>query len=68
MTRRMNYGVTIWTIESLLRMAPQCATGLPDGRYVPARSLGWTGIPYRLRAAWMVFRGRADVVVWEQQS
>ncbi len=42
---------------------------LPDGRWVPCRPEGWWGLSLRLRlrCAWLVFTGRADVLVWEQQ-
>ena len=39
-----------------------------DGkRWIPARPCGWQGIALRLRlkAAWRVFTGRADVLTWE---
>lgn len=39
--------------------------GLPDGRWVPARPLGGWG---RWRAAWLVFTGRADALVWPGQG
>jgi len=42
---------------------------LPDGRWVPARPYGWQGLllRHRLRCAWLVFTGRADVLQWEGQ-
>jgi len=62
----------ILTVENVLRAAREVQCQLPDGRYVPARSEGWGGGLYGLRislkAAWMVFTGRADALVWEQQS
>jgi hypothetical protein len=36
-----------------------------DGRYVFARPLGFYGIARRFRLAWLVFTGKADVLVWE---
>lgn len=46
-----------------------CDAGLPDGRWVPARPMGWQGlsIRQRFRCAWLVFTGRADVLQWEGQ-
>lgn len=43
--------------------------GLPDGRWVAARPMGWQGLCLRkrLRAAWMVFTGRWDALRWEGQ-
>ena len=45
------------------------ACGLPDGRYVPARSYGWNQLnPFgRFKAAWMVFTGKADAVTYPGQ-
>lgn len=45
----------------------QCAAGLPDGRYVPARPLPWYSIEQRWRAAWLVFTGKADALRWVGQ-
>lgn len=44
------------------------ACGLPDGRWVPARSLGYHSIRHRIRAAWLVFTGRADALTWPGQE
>ena len=40
-----------------------------NGKWVPARPMpwqGWQNIIYRLRAAWEVFRGRADAFTWPE--
>lgn len=42
--------------------------GLPDGRWVPARSLGFSSILYRIRATWLVWTGRADALIWPGQE
>jgi hypothetical protein len=61
---------TIYTPESLARTTANVACGLPDGRWVAARPMGWQGVCLRerLRCAWMVFTGRADVLQWEGQQ
>ena len=41
---------------------------LSDGRWVPCRPIGWTDIPHRLQAVWLVWTGRADVLLWEGQE
>lgn len=56
-------------VTEVVEDAKHCATGLPDGRYVPARSyacnqLCWYG---RFKAAWLVFTGRADAVTYPGQ-
>lgn len=60
---------TIYTPEQIIANAGTCSTGMPDGRWVEARSLGWQGLCLRkrLRCAWLVFTGRADVLKWEGQ-
>lgn len=57
----------IWMLEDLLRFAPTHGTQLSNGLWVPARPLGGCGWPWRLRAAWLVFTGRADAVTWPGQ-
>jgi len=57
----------IWTIQNLIESAQTCSAGLPDGRYVPARPMGFQSWRERWRAAWLVWTGRADAVTWEQQ-
>ncbi len=37
-----------------------------SGRYVPARPLPYYGRFQRLKAAWLVFIGRADALMWEE--
>ena len=37
---------------------------LVDGDYVPARPIGFDSFRNRIKAAWMVFLGKADAIVW----
>lgn len=37
---------------------------LPSGELVPARPIGFWSWRYRLRAAWLVWTGRGDVILW----
>lgn len=32
--------------------------------WVPARPMGYPNIASRIRAAWLVFTGRADALIW----
>lgn len=64
----MNRYPKIWKLRSLFNY---CATGecqsSNDGKtYVPARPLGFCSLGQRIRAAKMVFTGKADAVIWEQ--
>lgn len=54
-----------WTVETLCRhINSGQQSGLPDGRYVPARPIGFYSIPSRARLAWAVFTGKADALFW----
>jgi hypothetical protein len=57
----------ITTVKSVINTANTCSCGLPDGRYVPARPLGFMSFGFRCRAAWLVFTGKADALLWEGQ-
>lgn len=35
-----------------------------DGKWVPARPLGYPSLIHRIKAAWLVFSGKADAVTW----
>lgn len=41
----------------------------PNGSsvWVPARPIGFSGIRYRIKAAWLVLTGHADAVLWRGQ-
>lgn len=56
----------------IVKMTPQWATDINqcnpgahiDDAFVPARPLGYPALRERLRAAWLVFRGQANALVW----
>jgi hypothetical protein len=56
-------------VTSVVKDAAEVSCGLPDGRYVPARSLSFNQLnPFgRWKAAWLVFTGRADAVTYPGQ-
>jgi len=56
----------IVTVASVLR-SEENITQLPSGKWVPARPVGYASLGRRLRAAWLVFTGRADALTWEGQ-
>lgn len=39
---------------------------LINGRWVPARPLGFMSIWERFRCAWIVFTGKGDVLIWPE--
>jgi hypothetical protein len=56
-------------VTSVVRDAKEIQAGLPDGRWVPARSCASNQLRFfgRWRAAWLVFTGRADAVTYPGQ-
>lgn len=56
-------------VTEVVTEAAQCGAGLPDGRYVPARSYGRNQLRFfgRWRAVWLVFTGRADALTYPGQ-
>lgn len=58
---------TIRNVVDVVRDARENECGLPDGRVVPARSEGSQILNSRLRAAWLVFTGQADALVYPGQ-
>ena len=63
----MRRAPNIWTLGDLTRWASEgtVMAGLPDGRWVIARPAGLYSLRNRVRAAWLAFTGKADVVTWE---
>ena len=56
---------------AIIRMSPKWIdsllenqVGLAGGLYAPARPLPFEGGFRRWRAAWLVFTGRADALIW----
>jgi len=53
----------IYTIKHLMKWNVECEIG---GEWVPCRPVTYMALTLRerFRAAWMVFTGKADAVVW----
>ena len=49
-----------------LAMVGSNETQLPNGQWVPARAEPFYSATQRWRAAWLVFTGRADALVWPE--
>lgn len=52
---------------------PECmisgaSTHARNAYIAPARPEGFASITYRLRAAWLVFTGQADALIWPHQG
>lgn len=54
----------IWLLEHLVQSAGSCSKEV-NGRWVPARPYPAPWI-VRVKAAWLVYRGRADAVIWPE--
>jgi len=53
---------TLSSLEATLKM--NCSTSRDGNTWFPARPEGLSSIKSRLRLAWEVFTGRADVLRW----
>jgi hypothetical protein len=62
---QMRKAPTIYPLARLLKdtVNPTCQVEI-DGQWLPARPEGFFSLRSRLNAAWVVFTGRADAVVW----
>lgn len=57
-------GVSYITVDDI-RTWPNCTPSIDSNRqWIPARPVGLDGFFYRIKAAWFVFRGRGDVLIW----
>jgi len=54
-------------VMQVVANAKATAAGLPDGRWVPARTLPFYSLFGRWKAAWLVFTGKADALTWPGQ-
>lgn len=66
----MNQTPSLWTLKSLVEYVNRGEiSSSNDGKsYVPARPMGFWPFPERVRIALLVFRGKADAVVWPQDQ
>jgi hypothetical protein len=53
--------------DELVESAKHEQAGLPDGRWVVCRALGYPSFRHRCYCAWLVFTGRADALIYEGQ-
>lgn len=54
-----------FTVASLVQSANCNQAGI-NGRWVPARPLGYCSLWSRFALAWQVFTGKADAVFWPE--
>jgi hypothetical protein len=51
-------------LSTVIESSQTCYHRTPAGKWVPARPLGFPSFGYRIKAAWLVFTGRADALIW----
>ena len=56
-----------YTAQEIVDMAGCVKKIHADGHESPARPVNRSGLFQRLKEAWLVLRGRADIVEWEDQ-
>ena len=56
---------SIHHLGDILRCVSTCSAEI-NGKWVPARPLGFSSWLYRCKAAWIVFTGKADALVWPE--
>jgi hypothetical protein len=58
----------IVSVRSIIENASQNQARVPPGMaWVPARPCGYPSFWHRLKAAWLVFTGKADALRWDGQ-
>ncbi len=56
---------SIWKLEDLLTVTASLSTEI-NQRWVPMRPMRGIGVKDRIKAAWLVFTGKADAVIWPE--
>jgi hypothetical protein len=57
----------IISVREIIETANQNMTRVPPGMaWVPARAYGYPSFYSRVKAAWLVFTGKADALTWEK--
>lgn len=57
----------VYRLRTLINQVLACDTHKQVGTtFVPARPLGYPSLRVRIYAAWLVFTGRADAVIWPE--
>ena len=59
---------SLYGLQTLVELSKANAKREINGRWYPARPLGYPSFMQRLRCAWDVFRGYADAVVWPEDD
>ena len=57
---------SIVRLQDLIDGVKSNAASKDGNHWYPARPLGFASFQYRLKAAWLVFSGQADAVIWPE--
>lgn len=58
-----NHGVSKLTVTDVQNWS--VSKQRSDGRWLPDRPIGSSNIFRRIKYSWLVFTGKADVLIWE---
>lgn len=56
---------TVYTLSSLQKSIEGCEACI-NGKYVPARPLGYYSLWWRFKCAWWIFTGKYDLLKWPE--
>jgi hypothetical protein len=59
---------SIMTLEGVIYFIDSVETSKDGKNWYPARPEGYPSLRYRIRAAWLVFTGRADALIWPDEQ
>ena len=54
-----------WTLRQLVNHCSETQAEI-NGKWVPARPIGWDSFPHRCKCAWRAFKGEVDIVTWPE--
>lgn len=57
-------GVNILTTKDVQNIALMSHIEIYPGKWVPRRPEGSSSFKFKIKAAWLVFTGRADALIW----
>lgn len=57
--------MSIFTLKELIRTT-QCSSVERNGKWVPARPVGYRSVKHKLKCLYMVLTNKADLIVWPE--
>jgi len=63
----MKYPNLIYLSEFWVKDLTSTMSVIQEATWIPARPLGYPTFTNRVKCAWLVFTGRADVLIWPKQ-